>query len=226
MATTIAYRFVVKRDLAANFTAANTLLLQGEFALETDTLKMKMGDGVTPWTSLAYYYIPGASVSSSSSGGSGSAGRDGEEGRRGPRGRQGFQGIQGVTGTAGPSSPQQPPGAAWANYAQGVPITLPVNAAPRLITGSYNIQECVVLTQNGPGSCVIKVWKLNLGTGYPPTSANDITGGNNVVLSSTNTHRDSTLTGWSTGLVQDDVLLFSLSECSIFSLVQIQLRIA
>lgn len=58
MATTIDYRFVVKRDLAANFTAANTLLLQGEFALETDTNMLKMGDGSTPWNTLAYW-LPG-----------------------------------------------------------------------------------------------------------------------------------------------------------------------
>lgn len=47
-------RFVVKRDTAANFTSANTLLLQGEWALELDTGKMKMGDGSTAWNSLPY----------------------------------------------------------------------------------------------------------------------------------------------------------------------------
>lgn len=54
MSQTIYYRFVVKRDTAAAFTAANTLLLSGEWALETDTLKFKIGDGVTPWNSLGY----------------------------------------------------------------------------------------------------------------------------------------------------------------------------
>lgn len=47
-------RFRVKRDTAASFTSANTLLLDGEFALETDTRKMKLGDGVTTWNMLAY----------------------------------------------------------------------------------------------------------------------------------------------------------------------------
>jgi hypothetical protein len=50
----IPYRFRVKRDTAANFTAANTLLLSGEFGLETDTRKLKIGDGVTAWNSLPY----------------------------------------------------------------------------------------------------------------------------------------------------------------------------
>jgi hypothetical protein len=47
-------RFRVKRETAAAFTAANTLLLEGEWALELDTGKLKMGDGVTAWNSLAY----------------------------------------------------------------------------------------------------------------------------------------------------------------------------
>lgn len=47
-------RFRVKRDTAANFTAANTLLLEGEFALETDTRKLKIGDGSTAWNDLDY----------------------------------------------------------------------------------------------------------------------------------------------------------------------------
>ena len=47
----------IRRDTAANWTAANTILAQGELALETDTLKLKAGDGTTAWTSLAYYTL-------------------------------------------------------------------------------------------------------------------------------------------------------------------------
>lgn len=47
-------RFRVKRDTAANFTSANTVLLEGEFGLETDTRKLKLGDGSTAWNSLDY----------------------------------------------------------------------------------------------------------------------------------------------------------------------------
>lgn len=60
--TTQFIRFVVKRDTAAAFTAANTLLLQGEWALETDTGLMKMGDGVTAWTALAYFSTGGGAA--------------------------------------------------------------------------------------------------------------------------------------------------------------------
>lgn len=50
----ILQRFRVKRDTAAAFAAANTLLLEGEFGLETDTRKLKIGDGVTAWNALGY----------------------------------------------------------------------------------------------------------------------------------------------------------------------------
>lgn len=44
----------VRRDSAANWTSANPTLAAGELGLETDTLKLKLGNGSTAWTSLAY----------------------------------------------------------------------------------------------------------------------------------------------------------------------------
>lgn len=54
MAEVINYRFRVRRGLAADWTTKNEVLLQGEFGLETDTTKLKIGDGSTPWNSLPY----------------------------------------------------------------------------------------------------------------------------------------------------------------------------
>lgn len=47
-----------RRDTAANWTAANTILAQGELAYETDTLLWKLGNGVTAWNSLPYWIPP------------------------------------------------------------------------------------------------------------------------------------------------------------------------
>ena len=44
----------VKRGTAAGWTSANPTLNAGEIGFETDTKKMKVGDGSTAWTSLAY----------------------------------------------------------------------------------------------------------------------------------------------------------------------------
>lgn len=44
----------LRHDTAANWTAANPILRLGEPGLETDTNKVKYGDGITTWNSLAY----------------------------------------------------------------------------------------------------------------------------------------------------------------------------
>ena len=50
----MAEQIQIRRGTAAAWTAAGTLLTQGEFGLETDTGKLKIGDGVTTWLSLPY----------------------------------------------------------------------------------------------------------------------------------------------------------------------------
>jgi len=51
----MATKLQIRRDTAANWTSANPTLSSGEFGYETDTYKLKIGDGSTAWTSLDYY---------------------------------------------------------------------------------------------------------------------------------------------------------------------------
>ena len=44
----------LRRDTSANWESTNPILKIGEPGLETDTKKLKFGDGVTAWTSLSY----------------------------------------------------------------------------------------------------------------------------------------------------------------------------
>lgn len=44
----------VKRQTAAAWTAADPVLLEGEPGFETDTGRLKIGDGVTVWSGLSY----------------------------------------------------------------------------------------------------------------------------------------------------------------------------
>jgi len=44
----------IRRGLAATWTSQNPVLSSGEMGLETDTRKMKVGDGSTAWNSLVY----------------------------------------------------------------------------------------------------------------------------------------------------------------------------
>lgn len=49
----------LRRDTAANFTSKNPVLGVGEPAYETDTKKLKIGDGTTAYTQLAYFSAGG-----------------------------------------------------------------------------------------------------------------------------------------------------------------------
>ena len=55
----------LRRDTAANWTAVNPVLHPGELGLESDTSKLKVGDGTTAWTSLAYFAGGGGGAVSS-----------------------------------------------------------------------------------------------------------------------------------------------------------------
>ena len=47
----------IRRDTATLWTNTNPVLASGEFGYETDTTKIKIGDGSTAWTSLGYYTL-------------------------------------------------------------------------------------------------------------------------------------------------------------------------
>jgi len=57
---------LIRNDTAANWTTANPVLSKGEFGVEIDTKKFKIGDGVKTWSQLEY---SGASVRASSTNG-------------------------------------------------------------------------------------------------------------------------------------------------------------
>jgi hypothetical protein len=94
-----------RRGTAAQWTTEDPILLAGEMGIETDTAKLKFGDGVTVWSGLSYY--GGGAV------GSGPAGRDGfmafpaEDGDPGMfvPGTPGTNGVDGAAGTPGASIP-------------------------------------------------------------------------------------------------------------------------
>ena len=52
------FKFQQRNDTAANWTSNNPTLLAAEIGYETDSGKLKFGNGTTAWTSLAYYSAP------------------------------------------------------------------------------------------------------------------------------------------------------------------------
>lgn len=81
----------MRRGTAAEWTAANPLLAEGEQGVELDTHKWKVGDGLLRWGALPYV--------------------TGGPGPQGPQGVKGDTGATGATGPAGPQGPQGPKGA-------------------------------------------------------------------------------------------------------------------
>jgi len=141
------YRFKFKRDPAAEWTLHNPILKLGEPGYETDTNKLKVGDGFSRWNELDYLTggsgegPPGDSAyqvavdngfvgtevewlaslvgAQGPQGIQGVPGIDGEDGAQGPQGIQGVPGADGEDGAQGPQGIQGVPGADGEDGAQG-----------------------------------------------------------------------------------------------------------
>ena len=72
-------RLILRHGTAAQWTTANPILASGEMGVESDTNKIKIGDGVLAWNALPY---------------------GGIKGDIGPQGPQGDPGPQGAVGQA------------------------------------------------------------------------------------------------------------------------------
>jgi len=83
----MAIKIQLRRGTASEWTSANPVLMQGEMGVETDTLKVKLGNGTTAWTSLPYFT-------------QGAKGDTGPTGATGPTGPTGATGATGATGPA------------------------------------------------------------------------------------------------------------------------------
>jgi hypothetical protein len=60
----MAVNILLRRGTASEWTASNPSLLEGEVGIETDTKKLKVGDGLTVWASLPYITLTPAAASS------------------------------------------------------------------------------------------------------------------------------------------------------------------
>ena len=56
----------IRRDTAANWTSASPTLANGELGVETDTQKIKIGNGSTAWASLSYLIDVGSYLTATS----------------------------------------------------------------------------------------------------------------------------------------------------------------
>jgi len=103
----MASKIQVRRDSSNNWTSTNPTLSQGEPGYEIDTNKIKYGDGITAWNSLAYTTGAGSGATGATgiTGATGATGVQGATGTQGPLGSTGATGVQGTTGATGSTGP-------------------------------------------------------------------------------------------------------------------------
>lgn len=141
----MAIQIQLRRGTAAQWTAvaANTVLASGEPGLESDTGKIKMGDGANTWANLSYTIgsvgptgptgPTGLTGATGVTGPTGPTGATGVTGLTGPTGPTGATGVTGPTGPNGPTGPTGPTGATGvtgATGATGVGSVGPTGSAP------------------------------------------------------------------------------------------------
>jgi hypothetical protein len=156
----------VRRDTASNWTTANPTLASGEIGFETNTNKLKVGNGSTAWTSLAYASgAGGVTIATSAPTGveAGTIWFDSNTGIsyvyydstwvelapavQGPKGDKGDTGDTGATGATGATGETGPAGAS------GVPTPVSVSSNITLAKGNrYFVDTSAARTLTLPAS--------------------------------------------------------------------------
>ena len=107
MADKIPIRVQHRRKSASDWQNSEEILLAGELGVESDTGKVKVGDGTSRYTDLQYLTGPkGEQGDQGPRGNPGPQGPRGNTGPPGPRGATGDRGPQGNTGPRGERGPQ------------------------------------------------------------------------------------------------------------------------
>jgi hypothetical protein len=174
----------LRRDTAANWTSVNPVLATGEPGLETDTLKVKYGDGATRWNALSYPTVVFPSTIASATSATNLSG--------GTSNQLLVQIAPGVTGFI--TAPSIPGFLQWTGSSFTWSSTSTV-AAAQTLTGSIlapNVTTAVGLTNIGTTSVLTQfagnlsvVGTSSLTSGLSVTGASTITG-NTTITGTTN----------------------------------------
>ena len=145
----MAYRILLRRDSSVNWNEANPILLEGEPGYETDTGKMKIGDGSSNWDALDYY------------GGTGPAGPSGPIGPTGPSGEIKTPVYQTANYTLNTSDSE---GIIDFNSSSNLILTIPTNSIENLPVGTT-----IRIVRSGAGEVIVNAASgvtLRYGVGY------------------------------------------------------------
>jgi hypothetical protein len=101
---------------------------------------------------------------------------------------------------------------------------LEVDMPTTVCKSSGVIKSIVVLTEGGPGSLSMDIWKSTIDN-YPPVITDTILGGNEVVIASGYKLKDITLSGWNKNITAGDILRFKLNQNTNFTSIRIFVEI-
>ena len=173
-------RIQLRRDLAANWARVNPILASAEGGYETDTGKIKYGDGSTAWNALSYTLEPGPAGPKGDTGAAGAIGATGAQGADGSVGATGATGATGAAGATGATGEASTvaglqgeagvAGAAGATGAQGIQGATGPQGIPGL-TGATGAASAVAGPTGPTGPTGANaVIKGNI-TVYPPSNS-------------------------------------------------------
>lgn len=138
MAEKIPIRVQHRRKSASDWQNSEEILLAGELGVESDTGKVKVGDGTNRFSSLQYLTGPkGEQGETGPRGNPGPQGPRGNTGPPGPKGATGERGPQGQTGERGERGPQGATGETGPRGEKGDSVT--VQSTQQLDNGTTQI---------------------------------------------------------------------------------------
>jgi len=107
-------------------------------------------------------------------------------------------------------------------------IDNPGSAIPTGAKGPFMVPAgtivAVRLLADQTGSIKIDLWKDSFAN-YPPTDADSICGGNEPEITNDDTYEDTTLTGWTTTLAADDIIMVNVDSCTTIERCSVILKI-
>ena len=109
------------------------------------------------------------------------------------------------------------------------PLSPPIDDVDIRIPTKATLRRVTILTSGVAGaatngSCAVDIWKDSYAN-WPPTNADDITGGVSPAISNGTKYDNSALAGWSTALAAGDVLRVHLASSSVFRRITVQLEL-
>lgn len=131
-----------------------------------------------------------------------------------------------ISSTGGSGSLDGIAGASYTNGGDALD-TLGLTKVLSVIKFAGNFGRAVVVGAGGPGSATLGVKACSLADYLTdPANLADITGGNDIVLTTVHGLNDSTLTGWTLAVTQYDVVEIELKTVSGFTFLAVALQYA